>query len=215
MKNCNCCITYNAPDLMGGGVTAALVEEEAEDRPSNPLADYWLREYNRRDQDAKRWKETARREVRKVHDEDGLVMRAVRAARTLATENGFLRDDLAKAEQERDSWESIAQQTARSIDALRAEHPRPLTPDDMSSEELRKRTARVQADVLRAHREGRDDWARIAVFAALTEPPTRPEGAAEIEAAIREVVPSNPGDRYGDLANRLAERGVRVTGAES
>lgn len=28
--NCECCITYNAPDLMDGGVTAARTEEEAE-----------------------------------------------------------------------------------------------------------------------------------------------------------------------------------------
>ena len=30
MENCNCCITYNAPDLMDGGVAAALIEKEAE-----------------------------------------------------------------------------------------------------------------------------------------------------------------------------------------
>lgn len=30
MKNCNCCTTYNAPDRMDGGVTAARIEQEAE-----------------------------------------------------------------------------------------------------------------------------------------------------------------------------------------
>lgn len=55
--------------------------------------------------------------------------------------------------------------------------------------------------------------------AALTEPPKRPEGAEEIESAIRAW--DENGDTNADhgdwdnLADFLASRGVRVTGSES
>lgn len=74
-----------------------------------------------------------------------------------------------------------------------------------------------------------DAIALDALTAALTEPPSRPEGAEEIEAYMRELVASHPEDHYGKLADHLASRGVlppltdksepsrgvRVTGAES
>ena len=123
-----------------------------------------------------------------------------------------LRKRAEKAEQERDSWESIAQQTARSIDALRAEQPRTLTADDI--EQLVTQNRYRVADAIRAlypEEPMATDVLAHTVITALTEP-TRPEGAEEIEAVIRKVVPSHPEDRYGDLADRLAERGVRVTG---
>ena len=123
-----------------------------------------------------------------------------------------LRKRAEKAEQERDSWESIAQQTARSIDALRAEQPRTLTADDI--EQLVTQNRYRVADAIRAlypEEAMATDVLAHTVITALAEP-TRPEGAEEIEAVIRKVVPSHPEDRYGDLADRLAERGVRVTG---
>lgn len=135
-----------------------------------------------------------------------------------------------RAEQERDGWKRRAGTSAatssrllderddarREVLALRAEQPRTLTPD----EQMVTRFMLHEYGVTEQQAVS-DEWAedrstaRESLTAALTEPPTRPEGAEEIEAAIREVVPSHPEDRYGDLANRLAERGVRVTGADS
>ena len=50
------------------------------------------------------------------------------------------------------------------------------------------------------------DNARAILAAALTAPPlpTRPEGAEDIEALIRDLLGSHPGDWYGDLADHLA-----------
>ena len=93
-----------------------------------------------------------------------------------------------------------------------ADTPRPLTPDDI--EQLVTQNRYRVADAIRAlypEEPMATDVLAHTVITALTEP-TRPEGAEEIEAVIRKVVPSHPEDRYGDLADRLAERGVRVTG---
>ena len=93
-----------------------------------------------------------------------------------------------------------------------ADTPRPLTADDI--EQLVTQNRCRVADAIRAlypEEPMATDVLAHAVMTALTEP-TRPEGAEEIEAVIRKVVPSHPEDRYGDLADRLAERGVRVTG---
>ena len=93
-----------------------------------------------------------------------------------------------------------------------ADTPRPLTADDI--EQLVTQNRCRVADAIRAlypEEAMATDVLAHTVITALTEP-TRPEGAEEIEAVIRKVVPSHPEDRYGDLADRLAERGVRVTG---
>ena len=111
-----------------------------------------------------------------------------------------------KAEQERDAWKSTAQETATSIEALRAEYPRPLAFDDITDEMVERARKVWEA----AH--GCEDIGvtlRRALTAALTEPPARPEGAEEIEADIRELVASHPEDPYGELADHLAAVGYR------
>lgn len=84
-----------------------------------------------------------------------------------------------KAEHERDAWKDIAQQTARSIEALRAEQPRPLTPDDIT-DEMVERAWNRWLDLNPLDR----DSMRLTLTAALTEPPARPEGAEELAAAM-------------------------------
>ena len=81
------------------------------------------------------------------------------------------------------------------------------------------------AYLMRSNRTGRvvtptGDWAAPADLPAsetwgerrLLDPPapSRPEGAEEIEAYMREMVASHPEDHYGELADHLASRGVRV-----
>ena len=135
-----------------------------------------------------------------------------------------LRKRAEKAEQERDEarrhecsdldahWrldETLAslKEANATVASLRAEPTRPLTANDITYEMVKR--------AQREEERQRGDWTaptamRHILTAALT--PARPEGAEEIEAVIRKVVPSHPEDRYGDLADRLAERGVRVTG---
>lgn len=140
-----------------------------------------------------------------------------------------------KAEKERDKaragarlafdrYREVQAERQKVVDELyriRAdEQPRPLTADDISDEmierarEVLAREEWVQsfdpetADML--DREDHADTTRViiaALTAALTEP-TRPEGAENIEAYMREFVASHPEDHYGELADHLASRGV-------
>lgn len=91
----------------------------------------------------------------------------------------------------------------------------PLTADDIT-DEMVERGAQQYVE------EGYVSWRRTPgtvknnaresvrgiLRAALTEP-TRPEGAEEIEADIRELVASHPEDHYGELADHLAAMGYR------
>lgn len=111
-----------------------------------------------------------------------------------------------KAERERDEWKDSAIKAMADLE--RAEQPRPLTADAIES---------VLHDILPLSTEHllADDIADIAfdLHAALTGPPPRPEGAAELEAVLSES-PLGPEAVRGSLADFLAERGVRVVTEE-
>ena len=138
------------------------------------------------------------------------------AIEELDARNNSLAADLAaavvradKAERARDHLATVLATTTRQRDEADKRNARPLTADDITYEMVERALA-----VERREYDGyttEPETMRELLTAALTEP-TRPEGAEEIEAVIRKVVPSHPEDRYGDLADRLAERGVRVTG---
>ena len=110
-----------------------------------------------------------------------------------------------KAERERDHLATVLATTARQRDEADKRNPRPLTADDITYEMVKR--------AQREEERQRGDWTaptamRHILTAALTEPPTRPEGAEEIEAYMRELVASHPEDHYGELADHLASRGV-------
>ncbi|MGP9682046.1 hypothetical protein [Brachybacterium sp. AOP3-A1-3] len=104
-----------------------------------------------------------------------------------------------------DDWPCVTVCALRALDAAES---RPLTADDITDE------MRIRA--WRAMREWENrEWSLtheqagdMVLRAALTEPPSRPEGAEEIEALMRELVPSHPEDNYGKLADHLASRGL-------
>ena len=124
-----------------------------------------------------------------------------------------------KAEEERDearanayNWEATAEEWEKR--AVRAES-HPLTPDAITDEMVeRGAIANWRGDVAHPDWTFEDisdedrgwyrDNARAVLTAALTEPPARPEGAEDIEALIRDLLGSHPGDWYGDLADHLA-----------
>ena len=131
--------------------------------------------------------------------------------------NNSLAADLAaavvradKAERARDHLATVLATTTRQRDEADKRNARPLTADDIT-DEMVERALAVERRVYDDGYTTEPGTMRELLTAALTEP-ARPEGAEEIEAVIRKVVPSHPEDRYGDLADRLAERGVRVTG---
>ena len=86
--------------------------------------------------------------------------------------------------------------SARAQDAeARADQPRPLTADDIT-DELVERALMVNAALF-------PKTVRRMLTAALTEPPTRPEGAEKVEAVLHQYW---SGDINGDdLADRIAE----------
>ena len=108
-----------------------------------------------------------------------------------------------KAEQERDEARADLAEYVQA-QALRA-HPRPLTPDAITDEMVERG---LDALAEEAAVSVTIPTMRAVLTAALTEPPTRPEGAEEIEAYMRELVTSHPEDHYGELADHLASRGV-------
>ena len=108
-----------------------------------------------------------------------------------------LRKRAEKAEKERDEWEDSAIKAMADLE--RAEQPRPLAPDDITYEMVKR--------AQREEERQRGDWTaptamRHILTAALTEP-TRPEGAEKVEAVLNQYW---SGDINGDdLANRIAE----------
>ena len=102
-------------------------------------------------------------------------------------------------------------------DALEKAESRPLTPDAITDEMVE----RAWSEAGRWGHQVSDGGMSHILAAALTEPPTRPEwadGAEEIEAILREewTFSEEDGgdDAFLNLAERLAERGVRVVGEE-
>lgn len=95
---------------------------------------------------------------------------------------------------------------------LGIEQPRPFTPDDITDEMVERYWAAMKNPV-----SNYDEAVRRALAAALTEPPTRPEGAEELDPIVDEFLTSYwRGDIDGaDATDWLAERGVRVTGEPS
>ena len=90
------------------------------------------------------------------------------------------------------------------MEANRAVQPSALAPDAITDEMVERGAEKFRSlpTAMSAHAR-----VRTILRAALTEP-TRPEGAEEIEAYMRELVASHPEDHYGELADHLASRGV-------
>ncbi len=92
--------------------------------------------------------------------------------------------------------------SARARDAEeRADVPRPLTPDAITDEMVRRA---IRAFSSNPFEYATEEDMRAILIAALTEPPARPEGAEGIEALIRDLLGSHPGEWCGDLADHLA-----------
>lgn len=139
-----------------------------------------------------------------------------------------------ETEADRDKWRGEAMQLLAANERLERERdeargalrarlgvlaePRPLTPDAITDEIVRDPLAFFDAHrslwgIKEARKEFTDkrlsyaDVRRIAELAFTPEPPTRPEGAEELERLIREA--NSEGEGVADkLANRLASRGV-------
>lgn len=129
-----------------------------------------------------------------------------------------LRKRAEKAERERDEWKDSAIKAMADLE--RAEQPRPvsgynfvatgghvyqnvddikpLTADDITDEMIERYWA-----AMRNPGSNYDEAVRRALAAALTEPPTRAEGAEKVEAVLNQYW---SGDIDGDnLADRIVE----------
>ena len=110
-----------------------------------------------------------------------------------------------RAEKHRRSWMQTSEEWQTTAEewekrARAAKQPRPLAPDDITYEMVKR--------AQREEERQRGDWTaptamRHILTAALTEPPTRPEGAEKVEAVLHQYW---SGDINGDdLADRIAE----------
>ncbi|WP_010550501.1 hypothetical protein [Brachybacterium paraconglomeratum] len=102
--------------------------------------------------------------------------------------------------------------SSHTRDEKRNAESRPLTPDAITDEMVE----RLRAHLMEMHDVELDEGdAAEALTDALTEPPARPEGAEEIHRLMLEFWGSPEDSATGvDLANHLAERGVRVVGED-
>lgn len=128
-------------------------------------------------------------------------------ARSLVQENTRLRERIGQAEEEMYAARRFA--TREHVRATRAEQeraatasPRPLSADDITDEMV------VRAKAVVEEFAPSEQWpgsaARWVLEAALTPPPSRPEGAEELQALIRQAEAEGEGADNEALANYLA-----------
>lgn len=99
-------------------------------------------------------------------------------------------------------------QTARSdLTTTLAEHPRPLAADDITDEMVKRGAERFRGlpTAMSAHAR-----VRTIIRAALTPPPSRPEGAEGVDEVLRTFPGTLAGIR--DISDHLASHGVRAGG---
>ncbi|RCS81836.1 hypothetical protein [Brachybacterium alimentarium] len=140
------------------------------------------------------WKETARRAI---SDRDCANM-ASQSFRKVGQEQY---ERALKAERERDE----------AVERAASASPRPLTADDITDEMVERGRSAYWGDEHTV-----EDIVRSILTAALTEPPTRPEGAEFWESVVADQVGGDLApDAIRTLADTIAQRSARVTGAES
>ena len=135
--------------------------------------------------------------------------RWLRETEALLDQAGHERDE---ARAERDHFHEVA---ATFRDKFNAAESHPLTPDAIT-DEMVERARKRGSELVGALWD--PEVVEAMLTAALTPEPERPDGAEEIEAVLREEWTFSDedggGDAFGDLAQRLASRGVRVVGEE-
>ena len=135
--------------------------------------------------------------------------RWLRETEALLDQAGHERDE---ARAERDHFHEVA---ATFRDKFNAAESHPLTPDAITNE-MAERARKRGSELVGALWD--PEVVEAMLTAALTPEPERPDGAEEIEAVLREEWTFSDedggGDAFGDLAQRLASRGVRVVGEE-
>ena len=194
-------ITYSDGEIADCYVNTAWLRDRADhltDTPRPLTADDMTFEDNHAGRDLARerldgWKTEWERRIKAEKERD-----KARAGARLA----FGRCREAQAER---------QKVVDELYRIRAdEQPRPLTADDITDEMIDRALARWgEAKTVWAPR----DAMREAMRAALTEPPSRPEGAEEIERLLTEDLGDfSPPATPEAIADLLAVRGVRATG---
>lgn len=172
-------------DLADGGVTAAAIEAEV---VSPERARSLVQERNEAKAEAAMCQTSLRGQIRRAEQaEDTLIM--------VQQQRDHLRATLATTARQRDEADKRAATAS----------PRPLTADELTDDAIRR--ARV-AWLENAQYEGCPSAPTIrAMFAAaLTPPPSRPEGAEELQALILQAEAEGEGADNEALANYLAAR---------
>ncbi len=127
-------------------------------------------------------------------------------------------------EAERDEYRAMHSEQIKTIARLQ-KNPRPLTADDITDEMVVRGAEAIRgivADSLPVHGShiSRARTATKVLLAALTSPPSRPEGAEELAEVLDRMDPTAIGgpltaQEVIALADHLASRGVRATGKDN
>ena len=96
-----------------------------------------------------------------------------------------------------EEWQATAEEWEKRARA--AEQPRPLTPDAITDEMVERAQHKIHLRATRIPAE----TIRLALVAALTEPPARPEGADLIDALLFDM---GVDEKRDEVANYIAAR---------
>lgn len=198
-------------DDMDGGVTAATIEQETEGAavccgPLDEDVQFWHARWHEaadraeaRLLAARLWKEVARRNFQYR----ALARAAREFYRGVARKFEESRD---AAVQERDEATAELAEVGLNLDRLRAVL-------DTTTRQRDKADERLSELSQKCNRQSEKLADLRALVSALTEPPARHPEAEAIEAVLADS-PLDPKPVRRELANFLAERGVRVTGGD-
>lgn len=152
-----------------------------------------------------------------------LAVAFIRADKAEQERDGAARQ-LAHRTLERDEYHAMHSEQMKTIARLQ-ENPRPLTTDDITDEMVLRfmNTFDTQADgskpapTLDHFTVARTTITRAALIMALTPPPSRPEGAEEIEGDLIDIIGTGVlnDSEFDTVSIKLAERGYRKTGGKS
>ncbi|MGO2362326.1 MAG: hypothetical protein ACTH6N_14520, partial [Brachybacterium tyrofermentans] len=148
--------------------------------------------------------ENPRPEKYDAHAEAAEKVGALLRARTVDLVEALAERD--KARRERDHAHKSLKESDAALREMR-ETPRPLTADDITDEMVKRGAERFRGlpTALSAHAR-----VRTIIRAALTPPPSRPEGAEGLDEVLRTFPGTLAGIR--DISDHLASHGIRAGG---
>lgn len=203
--NCNCCTTYNAPDLMDGGVTCAAIEDES---IAPERARSLVQERDDAERERARWQESAEAADRERHDWQVRAVKAEDRAGEYHDTIVALRTDLAIALDRAEKAEENVRSREEMINRLdaRARKAETALADVHERDETvaRLETRLIEAEEDRDHAEAQRDDALHSVKVLRADLERAECHDCIRDAAVIETMrPMRAEDVTGEMVGRL------------